>query len=155
MRLVFIVTLVFALWSGAYADPAGPPRADHILGRIIADRTVIGSVADISQRYEGDAPVTFLHILEFATDVFPQEPHLLQVRLCGDLAATLEPYVHTNITLVYKLASPSRVTGCLSLTHIESWQDNDPEQNLFSRSLPKRNTQLERNIHGIIHHITN
>jgi hypothetical protein len=91
--------------------------------RVETKRVVIGSVADISVRYENGKPITLIHILEFSTDLFPLlEPNLLQVRLCG-VHSTLEAAVHTNIALVYDPASHSRLTGCLSLISNQPWQD--------------------------------
>jgi hypothetical protein len=56
--------------------------------------------------------------------VAPREPALLQVRLCGDQIGKLEHAVHTNITVIYELASQSRLTGCLNLISSEPWQDS-------------------------------
>ena len=93
----------------------------HNYTQIKTKRVVIGSVGDISARYENGKPITVIHILEFSTDLFPLEPNPLQVRLCGDQSA-LEAAVHTNITLVYNPVSQSRLTGCLNLISSEPWR---------------------------------
>jgi hypothetical protein len=95
-----------------------------------AERIVIGSLADISVRYESNKLITVVYVLDFSKDVFVQEPILLQVRLCGDQLAGLGPAVHTNITLIYDTASQSRLTGCLKLISSESWHDNSEWQTI-------------------------
>jgi hypothetical protein len=103
-------------------NATGPELRNYT--QVEAKRVVIGSVADVSVRYENGKPITLIHILEFSTDLFPLlEPNLLQVRLCGAHSA-LEAAVHTNIALVYNLESHSRLTGCLSLISNQPWQDS-------------------------------
>ena len=114
-------------------------------------RIVIGSLADVSVRYENGKPLTVIHMLEFRTDVFPKEPELLQVRLCEDQGGRIRPAVHTNITLTYNPASQSRLTGCLSLISVEPWQDTSEWQTVtFNPNPVKRSVHLEKYIQGII-----
>jgi hypothetical protein len=89
--------------------------------RFTLKRTVIGSLADGSVRYENGRPVTLIHILEFRTDVFPGEPKLSELRLCGDNSSILDSAVHTNVVVVYGLASASKLTGCLGLIRVDRW----------------------------------
>ncbi|MBZ5667165.1 MAG: hypothetical protein LAO30_21500 [Acidobacteriia bacterium] len=119
--------------------------------QVNTERVVIGSLADISARYENGKPLTVIHILEFKTDAFPNEPNLLQVRLCGDQSGALGPAVHTNIILAYDLASQSRLTGCLSLISSEPWQDSSKWRTItFNPSTTRRSTQRAKPIQDII-----
>ena len=85
-------------------------------------------------------------MLEFVTDNFPNEPMLLQIRLCGDHHGAFAPFLHTNIAVTYKQASPSRSTGCLLLISVQSWQDDSPWQTIdfglitLHTHVAKRNT---------------
>jgi len=97
--------------------------------------------------YSRVKPVTLLHILEFSTDRFPQEPDLTQLRLCGDHSPMLALAVHTNISVVYKLASSSRSTGCLSLISVRPWHDGGRWQTIVVDSIRmKQNLELEKAI---------
>ena len=120
---LLVLTLAFPVTS-CPAEPAAPLRESHNFTQVKTERVVIGSVADISSRSENNRPITIVHMLEFRTDVALKEPTLLQVRLCGDQRGRLEPAVHTDIVLVYDLASHSKLTGCLHLIKSEPWQDN-------------------------------
>src|SRR5438046_9883890 len=80
---------------------------------ISTNRTVVGSLGDVSIRYDNDRQITIIHMLDFGSDMFPGGSDLLQVRLCGNQQAALEPFIHTNLLLTFNLASPSRLTGCL------------------------------------------
>jgi hypothetical protein len=96
-------------------------------------------------------PLTVIHILEFSTDALLKEPALLQVRLCGDQSGRLGPAVHTNITLVYDLASKNRLTGCLSLITSEPWQHSITRKTVtFNRHKVNRSRQLDKSIQNII-----
>ena len=119
---LLIFTLAFPV-SSCPGESAAPRRTSLNLKQIRTERVVIGSVADVSPRSENNRLITVVHMLEFRTDVPLKEPTLLQVRLCGDQSTRLEPAVHTDIMLVYELASPSKLTGCLRLISSEPWQD--------------------------------
>src|ERR1035441_7691081 len=93
----------------------------HAFTQVRTERAVVGGVADLSIRDDNGSLVTVVHVLELNTGLFPLEPNLLQVRLCGDLSGIFGPAVHTNITLVYELQSQSRLTGCLRLIRTEPW----------------------------------
>ena len=123
MRCLWFPIFALALLANSSAELTAPKPTLHNLTQVKTERVAIGSVADISPQYENGKPITVVHILEFRTDVFPTEPRLLQVRLCGYLSERLEPAVHTNITLIYDLASQSRLTGCLRLLSAEPLQD--------------------------------
>jgi hypothetical protein len=124
MRPFWLPVLALALSEISSAKRAAPKPELHNFTQARTERVVIGSVADISARYENGTSITVIHILEFSTDVFLKEPNFVQVHLCGDQGVRLRPAVHTNITLVYNLASPSRLTHCLSLISSEPWQDS-------------------------------
>ena len=151
MRSIWFLILALALSLSSLAELA--PTKPELLNftQVKTERVVIGSVADISVRYENDETITVIHILEFRTDLFTKEPALLQVRLCGDQSGKLEPAVHTNIALAYNLASQSRLTGCLSLISSESWADSSKWQTVtFNSNKAKRSIQLEKSIQAII-----
>jgi hypothetical protein len=48
------------------------------------ERVVIGSVADISARYENGKPITVILILEFSTDLFTKDPELFSCACSGE-----------------------------------------------------------------------
>jgi hypothetical protein len=124
MRSLWFPILALALPVTSSAElSASKPELQHFT-QIKTERIVIGSVADVTARYEHNEPITIIHILEFSTDAPPKEPTLLRVLLCGDQSSRLGPVVHTNITLVYNLASHKRLTDCLSLISSEPWQDS-------------------------------
>jgi hypothetical protein len=144
-----ILALALSVSSSAELDASKPQL--HNFTEVKTERVVIGSVADISARYENGTPITVIHILEFSTDVFLKEPTLLQLRLCEDQSGRLEPAVHTNITLVYNLASHNRLTGCLGLISSEPWQHSSTGQTLtFNPNKVKRSRQLDKSIQSII-----
>jgi len=128
----FLLLTASFVCAGSYSSPnVGAPE---LRNRMRAKaKAVVGSVADISTRYENGKPITIIHILEFSTDLFPLEPTLVQVRLCGDQGA-LDAAVHTNITLVYNAASHSRLTGCLSLISSDPFADGSQSQTVTSTS---------------------
>jgi hypothetical protein len=122
-RSVYLTLLAVALLSVAVsAEQTTSKPGIHDFTHVMMNRVVIGSVADVFSNYRHGQPITVVLILEFATDDPLNEPDLLQVRLCGD-HGELEAVVHTNITLIYTLASQSRLTGCLRLISSEPWQD--------------------------------
>jgi hypothetical protein len=128
----FLLLAASFVCAGSYSGPnVGAPE---LRNRMRAKaKAVVGSVADISTRYENGKPITLIHILEFSTALFPLEPNLVQVRLCGDQRA-LDAAVHTNITLVYNPASHSRLTGCLSLISSDPFADGSQWQTVTSTS---------------------
>jgi hypothetical protein len=93
------------------------------VAQMTPERIVIGSLADISARYDNGTTITVIHILEFSTDTPLKEPGPLQVRLCGDQRSRLEPAVHTNVVLTYLVASHTRLSFCHTLISSVSWQD--------------------------------
>ena len=128
----FLLLTASFVCAGNYSSPNA--RASELRNCMqVAKRAVVGSVADISTRYENGKPITLIRILEFSTDLFPLEPNLVQVRLCGDQGA-LNAAVHTNITLVYNPASHSRLTGCLSLISSDPFADGSQWQTVTSTS---------------------
>jgi hypothetical protein len=151
MRSLWCPILALALSVSSSAELDAAKLQLHNFTEVKTERVVIGSVADISARYENGTPITVIHILEFSTDVFLKEPTLLQLRLCGDQSGRLEPAVHTNITLVYNLASHNRLTGCLGLISSEPWQHSSIGQTLtFNPNKVKRSRQLDKSIQSII-----
>jgi hypothetical protein len=117
--LLLLTASFVCAWNYSLPNANSPELHNYI--QVKTKRVVVGSVADISARYENGKPITLIHILEFSTGLFPLEPALLQLRFCGEQRA-LNAAVHTNITLVYNPASQSRLTGCLSLL------SSDPSQ---------------------------
>ena len=151
MRSLWCPILALALSVSSSAELDAAKLQLHNFTEVKTERVVIGSVADISARYENGTPITVIHILEFSTDVFLKEPTLLQLRLCGDQSGRLEPAVHTNIPLVYNLASHNRLTGCLGLISSEPWQHSSTGQTLtFNPNKVKRSRQLDKSIQSII-----
>jgi hypothetical protein len=151
MRLLWFPILALALSSGAFAELTASKVPLRNLTQINTERVAIGSVADISSKYENGKAITVVRLLEFKTDVFVKEPNLLQVRLCGDQSKRLESVVHTNITLIYDLASQSKLTGCLRLLSAEPWQDSSKWQTVtFNTNTVKRSLKLEKSIQAII-----
>jgi len=134
------------------AEPVAPNPQVRDLTQVQTERVVIGSVADISARYENGKPITVIHILEFSADALLKEPDFLQVRLCGDQGGRLESAVHTNTTLVVNPISQSVLTGCLSLISSEPWKGGSKWQAItFNSDKVKRSIQLEKSIQAIIH----
>jgi hypothetical protein len=149
MRSLWLPILALGLSASSSSELATPKPDLHTITHVKTERVVIGSLADISVRYQNGRALTVIHILEFSTDVPFQEPDLLEVRLCGDQGAGLEPAVHTNIRLVYNPASQSRLTGCLTLITSEPWQDSPLAQSVTFNSNPgKRSIQLDQSIQG-------
>ena len=151
MRSRWLPILALALSISSSAEPVAPKPEVQTLTQAPTERVVIGSVADISARYENGKPITVIHILEFSADVFPKEPNLLQVRLCGDQGGQLESAVHTNVALVINPVSHSTLTGCLSLISSVPWKDGSKWQAItFNSDKVKRSIQLEKSIQAII-----
>ena len=129
----FLLLTASFVCAGSYSGPnASVPELSNCM-QVKTKRAVVGSVADISTGYENGKPITLIRILEFSTDLFPLEPTLVHVRLCGDQRA-LDAAVHTNITLVYNPASHSRLTGCLSLISSDPFADGSQWQTVISTS---------------------
>jgi len=151
MRSPRFLILALAMSLSSSAETAASKPELHNFTQVKTERVLIGSVADISARYENGMPLTVIHILEFSTDALLKEPALLQVRLCGDQSGRLGPAVHTNITLVYGLASKNRLTGCLSLITSEPWQHSITRKTVtFNRHKVNRSRQLDKSIQNII-----
>jgi hypothetical protein len=151
MRSFSFPILALALSVSCPAELAVFTPELHNFTQVKTKRVVIGSVADISIKYENSKPTTVIQILEFSTDVFPNEPSLLQVRLCGDQGGKLEPAVHTNIILVYNLASQSRLTSCLTLISSDSWEDSSKWQTVtFTAKQVKWSVQFDKYLQDII-----
>lgn len=152
MRSLLVSIVALALSVNSSADLAVSTRGMPDVTQMKRERVVIGSLADVSTRYDNAMTITVIHILEFSTDVFPGEPTLLQVRLCGDQHRSLELAVHTNITLIYELPSHSRLTACHNLTDSGPWHDGSKWQTVtFTPIHPRRNAQYEKVIRRIIH----
>ena len=151
MRSLWFPILVLALGPNSNAGLTAPKPELRTFSHLETNRAVIGSVADASIEYDNGRPITVIHILQFSTDVFPQEPILLQVRLCGNHGHRLEPAVHTNITLVYNSVSHSRLTGCLRLISSKPWEDGSKWHTVtFTPRQMKRSRFLDNSIQGII-----
>jgi hypothetical protein len=134
MRPLWLAILVFASSATSFSKPTAPTPVDRAI-HVPATRLVVGSLADVSVDQADGGPVTFLHVLEFTSNWTAQAPALLGVRLCGDYSRDLAASVHTNISIVYRLASSSRSTGCLSLVRVQPWHDDSPWQTIVIDSL--------------------
>jgi hypothetical protein len=151
MRSLWFPIFALALSVSSPAERAVPKPELQSFAPVKTERVVIGSLADVSVGFQHGKPITIIHILEFSTDVFLKEPDLLEVRLCGDQGGSLESAVHTNIRVIYNLASRSRLTGCLNLISSEPWQDASHAQTVsFNPNTVKRSMQLEKSIQGIL-----
>jgi len=137
--------LVLVLSVSVTIQPPEHRPAARSLAEGAATQLLIGSLADVSVAYAAGKPTTVVHILDFKRDAFPQEPYFSQVRLCGDHSRELAVAVHTNIALVYGLASPSRSTDCLSLISVRPWQDDSKWQTVtFEFNSAKNHRALRR-----------
>jgi hypothetical protein len=123
MRFLRIPIIVLSLLIRSSADLAVSKSEVRNVAQMTPERIVIGSLADVSARYDNGTTITVIDVLEFSTDTPLKEPNLLEVRLCGDQRNRLEPAVHTNVALTYLVASHSRVTVCHTLVSNVSWQD--------------------------------
>lgn len=152
MRSLLIPIIALALSVNSSADLTVSTREMPDVQQIKRERVVIGSLADFSAGYDNGTTITVIHILEFRTDVFPGEPTLLPVRLCGDQHRSLGAAVHTNITVIYELASHSRLTGCHNLISSGPWQDGSKWQTVtFNSTNVRRDVKLEKTIRRIVH----
>ncbi len=146
MRFPSYAILALTLSLCSFADLTLSKPDSTSLPHRTTQRVVIGSVADVTAKYENGQPITVIHILEFKTDPFPQEPEYLQVRLCGNQYEKLKPLVHTNISLVYNPISQTRMTGCLPLISTGSWHDDSRWQPVtFTLGLTM--THSKRSVH--------
>lgn len=151
MRNLWLHIFWIAVALDSFAKPISPQHDICHFTQLKAERTVIGALSDVSAKYDHGRSITVIHILEFETDVFPQEPVLWEVRLCGDQSNILEPSVHTNIAIVYALASTSRLTGCLGLISVDPWQDSSKWQAIhWNPNNVKRSIHLDSFIQSII-----
>jgi hypothetical protein len=145
MRFLWIPILVVSLSPDSFAKLAGHNPPLRYLPRQKFARTVVGSLAAVSRTYGHGQAITLVHILDFRTDAFPNEPVLLEVRLCGDQTRALEQATHTNLAITYNTASKHRLTGCLELLRSDPWHDDSPWQTItFQPGLVERSTHRER-----------
>lgn len=159
LRPLWYAILALTLSVSSSAEPTHSQRDLTSTAHRTSQRLVIGSVADVAFRYENGQPITVIHILEFKSDPFPQEPKYLQVRLCGNQYDRFKPVVHTDISLVYNPISQTKMTGCLPFISSESWHDNSKWQTItFTLGLtikhPKRSAHLDKYIKGTINGAT-
>jgi hypothetical protein len=147
---IHTILVVVLLSIGCLAESAMPkPGLREPRFAKTESKTIIGSIADVSAVYENEKPVTIIHILDFSTDQGFGEPKLSQVLLCGNQSEKIEP--HTDISLTYNPASPSALTGCLSLLSAEPWQDNSRWQTVtWDKTKVKRSSDLEKFIQRTI-----
>ncbi len=126
-------------------------QTDRVIDAAVTTRTVIGSLADISVVTAHGKRVSSVDILVFSSNWTPNAPVPQAVRLCGDYDRELMPLVHTNVSMVYKLASASLSTGCLSLVRIEPWRDQSPWQSIVIDSWPMKSGRVEkRAVHDLL-----
>ena len=71
MRSLSCPIFALALSVSCFADLAASKPAVPTFTQLKTERVVIGSLADVSARYESGKPITVIHILEFRTDLFP------------------------------------------------------------------------------------
>jgi len=150
MRPLWLAILVFASSAGSFSKPTAPMHVDRSI-HVRTSRRVVGALADVSVDQAHGRPVTSLHILEFTSKWTAQEPALLEVRLCGDYSHDLAASVHTDISIVYRLTSPSRSTGCLSLVSVQPWRDDSPWQTIVTDSLHiKSSPRVQESIRNLV-----
>jgi len=149
MRPLWLAVLVFASSVNSFSKPAASRRGGRAID-VPATRLVVGALAEVSVDHAHGKAVTFLRILEFTSDWTPQEPTFLQVRLCGDYSRDLGASVHTNISVVYRLASSNRSVGCLSLVSVQPWHDGSHWQTIVIDSLRmKPSPKLQKAIRNL------
>ncbi len=119
----WLCTLALVLSLNPASDPRTPVPNWQKVETAERTRTVIGSLADMSLRPEPARSITVIHILEFATDDPLREPHLLELRLCGNHSRLFAPAVHTNVSLVFDPTLHHRGWDCLNLKKSEPWND--------------------------------
>jgi hypothetical protein len=148
-RGVWPAVLTIAI-STLLHSTAIPPRSNpQALARAGSAQHIIGSLADVKTTRDHGQPLTVLHILDFRTDAFPGEPDLLQVRLCGDWSNAFSGVIHTDISLVFDPASPSKSTDCQPFISLDPWQDDSHWQTITpnfmgaKRSIRRANPTLD------------
>jgi hypothetical protein len=124
MPSLWVAILTLALHAGAFEQKASSAPELRQSFEVETQRVVSGSVVDASRTYESGQPITVIHILEFSANLFPMEPKPLRLRLCGNQNNEIQSAIHTNITLVYRPVSHSRLTGCVALVKIVPYIDN-------------------------------
>ncbi|MGA7561182.1 MAG: hypothetical protein WBV60_10190 [Terriglobales bacterium] len=149
MRPLCLAILVFASWATSFSKPTAPTHVDRA-HHAPAARRVVGALADVSVDQVEGRPVTSLHVLEFTSNWTAQETALLEVRLCDDHSRDLAAFVHADISIVYKLSSSSRSTGCQSFVSIQLWHDDTPWQTIVIDSPQvKRSPELQKVIRDL------
>ena len=74
MRSFCFLFLASALSVSSSGKLVAPKPELQYSSHVNTQRAVIGSVADITSKYENGTLVTVVHILESRTDLFPREP---------------------------------------------------------------------------------
>ena len=146
-------SLVLALFVVIRATAVPIATAHQRFGFLTQLKTthvVIGSVADILVDYQHAGVTTVMHVIEFSTDPFPNEPMLLEMRFCGGYSKQLEAAVHTNVTVIYDLRSPNRRSGCLRLISVEPWRDDSPWQTITLQGGAQKRRYVEIPIQSIV-----
>jgi hypothetical protein len=146
VRLAGLTIAISALLHATAAPSRSTPQA---LARVASAQHIIGSLADVKATRDHGQLLTVIHILDFRTDTFPGEPDLLQVRLCGDWSNAFSGVVHTDISLVFDPASPSKSTDCQPFISLDPWQDDSYWQTITpnfmgaKRSIRRANPTLD------------
>ena len=146
VRLAGLTIAISALLHATAAPSRSNPQT---LARVASAQHIIGSLADVKAARDHGQPITVIHILNFRTDAFPGEPDLLQVRLCGDWSNAFSGVVHTDISLVFDPASPSKSTSCQPFISLDPWQDDSRWQTITpnfmgaKRSIRRANSTLD------------
>ncbi|MGA9507728.1 MAG: hypothetical protein WBV55_03680 [Candidatus Sulfotelmatobacter sp.] len=148
-REVWLAVLTIALSALLHATAAPSRSNPRPLARVASAQHIIGSLADVKATSDRGQSLTVVHILDFRTDAFPGEPDLLQVRLCGDWSNAFSGIVHTDISLIFDPASPSKSTDCQPFISLDPWQDDSHWQTITpnfmgaKRSIRRANPTLD------------
>jgi len=148
-REVWLAVLTIALSALLHATAAPSRSNPRPLARVASAQHIIGSLADVKATSDRGQSLTVVHILDFRTDAFPGEPDLLQVRLCGDWSNAFSGVVHTDISLIFDPASPSKSTDCQPFISLDPWQDDSHWQTITpnfmgaKRSIRRANPTLD------------
>ncbi len=148
-REVWLAVLTIALSALLHATAAPSRSNPRPLARVASAQHIIGSLADVKTTSDRGQSLTVVHILDFRTDAFPGEPDLLQVRLCGDWSNAFSGIVHTDISLIFDPASPSKSTDCQPFISLDPWQDDSHWQTITpnfmgaKRSIRRANPTLD------------
>ena len=148
-REVWLAVLTIALSALLHATAAPSRSNPRPLARVASAQHIIGSLADVKATSDRGQSLTVVHILDLRTDAFPGEPDLLQVRLCGDWSNAFSGIVHTDISLIFDPASPSKSTDCQPFISLDPWQDDSHWQTITpnfmgaKRSIRRANPTLD------------